>query len=49
VARFVSTAFGGNKSPGVHGVPWIIAIVIAAVLVIIACTAAGRNTARRRG
>ncbi|HEU5486951.1 MAG TPA: GlsB/YeaQ/YmgE family stress response membrane protein [Microlunatus sp.] len=48
IGWFVYTAFGGNGSPGVDWVRWIIAIVIAAVLVIIASTLTGRNTARGR-
>ena len=40
---FLYTAFGGNGSPGIDWVRWIIAIVVAAVLVIIASTVTGRN------
>jgi len=47
IGWFVYTAFGGNGSPGVDWVRWIVAIVIAAVLVVIASTLTGRNTANR--
>lgn len=43
----VYRAFGGNGSAGIDWVRWIVAIVIAAVLVVIASTVTGRNTARR--
>ena len=46
---FVYTAFGGNGSPGIDWVRWLIAIAVAAVLVIIASTLTGRNTGRTRG
>jgi uncharacterized membrane protein YeaQ/YmgE (transglycosylase-associated protein family) len=44
---FLYTAFGGNGSPGIDWVRWIIAIVVAAVLVIIASTVTGRNRRSR--
>ena len=47
IGWFVYTAFGGNGSRGVDWVRWIVAIVIAAVLVVIASTLTGRNTAKR--
>lgn len=40
-------AFGGNGSPGVDWTRWIVSIVVAAVLTIIASTLTGRNTTRR--
>ena len=40
---FIYTAFGGNGSSGVDWVRWIVAIVVAAVLVVIASTVTGRN------
>ena len=43
---FVYTAFGGNGSPGIDWVRWIVAILVAAVLVIIASTVTGRNAGR---
>ena len=36
IGWFIYTAFGGNGSPGIDWVRWIIAIVVAAVLVMIA-------------
>jgi len=47
IGWFVYTAFGGNGSPGVDWVRWIVAIVIAAVLVVLASTLTGRNTVKR--
>ncbi len=47
IGWFIYTAFGGNGSPGIDWVRWIVAIVVAAVLVIIASTLTGRNSARR--
>ena len=44
---FLYTAFGGNGSPGIDWVRWIIAIVVAAVLVVIASTVTGRNRTTR--
>jgi uncharacterized membrane protein YeaQ/YmgE (transglycosylase-associated protein family) len=43
----VYTAFGGNGSPGIDWTRWIVSIVIAAILVVIASTVTGRN--RHRG
>ena len=40
----IYSAFGGNGSPGVDWVRWIVAILVAAVLVVIASTLTGRNT-----
>ncbi len=45
---FIYTAFGGNGSPGVDWTRWLIAIAVAVVLVIIASTLTGRNSARTR-
>jgi len=44
---FIYTAFGGNGSPGIDWVRWIVAIVVAAVLVGIASTVTGRNRSTR--
>jgi uncharacterized membrane protein YeaQ/YmgE (transglycosylase-associated protein family) len=43
---FLYTAFGGNGSPGIDWTRWIVAIVVAAVLVVIASTLTGRNRTR---
>jgi uncharacterized membrane protein YeaQ/YmgE (transglycosylase-associated protein family) len=45
---YVYTAFGGNGSAGVDWVRWIVAILVAAVLVVIASTITGRNTGAKR-
>src|SRR5215218_2991626 len=47
IGWFIYTAFGGDGSRGVDWTRWIIAIVCAAVLVVIASTVTGRNTAKR--
>ena len=44
---FVYAAFGGDGSSGVDWVRWIVAVVVAAVLVVIASTLTGRNTGAR--
>ena len=44
---FLYTAFGGNGSPGIDWVRWLIAIAVAAVLVVIASIATGRSRSRR--
>lgn len=43
----VYSAFGGNGSPGVDWTRWIVSVLIAAVLVVVASAITGRN--RRRG
>ena len=43
---FIYTAFGGNGSPGIDWVRWIIAIVVAAVLVMIAAGVTARSRSR---
>ncbi len=44
---FIYSAFGGNGSAGLDWVRWIVAIIVAAVLVMIASTVTGRNTGKR--
>jgi uncharacterized membrane protein YeaQ/YmgE (transglycosylase-associated protein family) len=46
---FLYTAFGGDGSPGIDWVRWLIAIAVAAVLVILASTLTGRNRGSRVG
>ena len=41
---YIYAAFDGNGSPGVDWVRWLVAIIVAAVLVVIASTVTGRNT-----
>lgn len=48
IGWFVYSAFGGSgHTSGVDWVRWIVAIVCAAVLVVIASTVTGRNNAKR--
>ena len=45
---FVYSAFGGSgDTRGVDWVRWIVAVLVAAVLVVIASTMTGRNTSKR--
>jgi len=39
----IYAAFGGDGSPGIDWTRWIVAIIVAAVLVIAASTITGRN------
>ena len=45
-APIIYTAFGGNGSPGIDRVRWLIAIAVAAVLVIIASAITARSRTR---
>jgi uncharacterized membrane protein YeaQ/YmgE (transglycosylase-associated protein family) len=47
IGWYVYILFGGNGSPGIDWVRWLIAIVVAAVLVIIASMLTARMGARR--
>ena len=47
LGAFVYRAFGGDGSGGVDWVRWIVAIITAAVLVMIASTVTGRNSGSR--
>ena len=47
IGLYLYILFGGNGSPGIDWVRWLIAIVVAAVLVIIASTLTARMGARR--
>ena len=46
IGWYIYTAFGGNGSPGIDWVRWIVAIVVAAVLVMIASAVTGRSRTR---
>ena len=46
IGWFIYTALGGDGSPGIDWVRWLIAIAVAAVLVVIASTLTGRNRKR---
>ena len=48
VGWFVFTAFGGNVTNGVDWVRWIVAVIVAAILVMAASTVTGRNTGSKR-
>jgi uncharacterized membrane protein YeaQ/YmgE (transglycosylase-associated protein family) len=43
---WIYSFFGGNGSRGIDWVRWIVAIITAAVLVVIASTVTGRNSSR---
>ena len=47
IGWYVYILFGGNGSPGIDWVRWLVAIVVAAVLVMIASMATARMGARR--
>ena len=47
IGWYIYTAFGGNGSPGIDWVRWIVAIVVAAVLVMIASALSARSHTRR--
>ena len=44
---WIYAPFGGDGSNGIDWVRWIVAIITAAVLVVIASTVTGRNTGSR--
>ena len=46
IGWFIYTAFGGNGSPGIDWVRWLIAIAVAAVLVMIAAAVTARSRSR---
>ena len=46
IGWYIYTALGGNGSAGVDWARWIVSIVMAAVLVVIASTVTGRNTSK---
>jgi uncharacterized membrane protein YeaQ/YmgE (transglycosylase-associated protein family) len=46
VGWYVYAGFGGGETSGVDWVRWLVAILVAAVLVVIASTVTGRNTSR---
>jgi uncharacterized membrane protein YeaQ/YmgE (transglycosylase-associated protein family) len=47
IGWYIYVLFGGNGSPGIDWVRWLVAIAVAAVLVIIASMATARMGARR--
>ncbi len=44
IGALIYSAFGGDGSAGIDWVRWIVAILCAAVLVVIASTVTGRNS-----
>jgi uncharacterized membrane protein YeaQ/YmgE (transglycosylase-associated protein family) len=46
IGWFIYTAFGGNGSPGIDWVRWLVAIGVAAVLVVIAASVTARSRTR---
>jgi uncharacterized membrane protein YeaQ/YmgE (transglycosylase-associated protein family) len=48
IGWYIYTAFGGNGSPGIDWVRWLIAIAVAAVLVVIAATVTARTKTGRK-
>jgi len=46
IGWFIYTAFGGNGSPGIDWVRWIVAIAVAAVLVMVASGVTSRSRTR---
>jgi uncharacterized membrane protein YeaQ/YmgE (transglycosylase-associated protein family) len=44
---YVFTALGGHGGPGVDWLRWLVAVLVAAVLVVAASTVTGRNSRRR--
>jgi uncharacterized membrane protein YeaQ/YmgE (transglycosylase-associated protein family) len=47
IGNVIYRAFGGNGSNGVDWTRWIVSVLVAAVLVVIASTVTGRNTGTR--
>ena len=47
LGNFIYAAFSGDGSTGVDWVRWIVAVLTAAVLVVIASTVTGRNAGNR--
>jgi hypothetical protein len=43
----VSGALGVKDTPGIDWIRWIISIILAAILVVIAATVTGRRSGRR--
>jgi uncharacterized membrane protein YeaQ/YmgE (transglycosylase-associated protein family) len=48
IGWYLYVAFGGNGSPGIDWVRWLVAIGVAAVLVMLASTVTGRSRGRSR-
>jgi uncharacterized membrane protein YeaQ/YmgE (transglycosylase-associated protein family) len=48
IGWYIYTAFGGDGSPGIDWVRWLVAIAVAAVLVVIASTVTARSKTGRK-
>jgi uncharacterized membrane protein YeaQ/YmgE (transglycosylase-associated protein family) len=48
IGWYLYTALGGDGSPGIDWVRWLIAVAVAAVLVVIASTLTARSKAGRK-
>ena len=48
IGWYLYTALGGNGSPGIDWVRWLVAIAVAAVLVVIAATVTARTKTGRK-
>jgi uncharacterized membrane protein YeaQ/YmgE (transglycosylase-associated protein family) len=47
IGYYVAAALGVDATKGIDWIRWIISIIVAAILVIIAATVTGRRTGRR--
>jgi uncharacterized membrane protein YeaQ/YmgE (transglycosylase-associated protein family) len=47
IGYYLAAAFGVDATPGIDWIRWIISIIVAAVLVVIAASITGRRTGRR--
>ena len=47
IGYYLAAAFGVDATPGIDWIRWIISIIVAAVLVVIASSITGRRTGRR--
>ncbi len=46
IGWYVYAAFGGGETSGLDWVRWLVAILVAAVLVVVASTVTGRNSSK---
>jgi cytosine/uracil/thiamine/allantoin permease len=46
IGWYIYAAFGGGETAGIDWIRWLVAIVVAAVLVVIASTVTGRSGRR---
>jgi uncharacterized membrane protein YeaQ/YmgE (transglycosylase-associated protein family) len=47
IGYYVAAALGVEATPGIDWIRWIISIVLAAILVVVAATVTGRRSGRR--